>query len=142
VSALHDLITEVTRSPDAEWPTFATVRDLSGRTVGAARARLAALGELADTYPCGLADLQLDPTEDSSAQAVEAIALRLFELNPRCRRIVCAIDAGNLTQTMRMENAGLRFAVDVETVSREVALLVAEPGWVLVQPSAIEDIPL
>ncbi len=142
MSAQHDLVIEVTRSSDAEWPTFATARDSSGRTVGAARARLAALGELADTYPCGLADLQLDPTEDSSAQAVEAIALRLFELNPRCRRIVCAIDAGNLGQVGRIENAGLRFAVDVETATREVSLLVAEPGWVLVQPSAIEDIPL
>jgi hypothetical protein len=127
---------------NSDWPTRWIATDSEGHVAGSVNCRLSVLGDLSRAYPAGLADRELAVEAGTSAPALAQIVTVLFERYPRCRRIVFSAAVGDLDSIALAESAGFRFTVDVETPTRQLSLLVAEPEWVLVQPSALEDIPL
>ncbi|QPK79107.1 hypothetical protein G7Y31_11560 [Corynebacterium lizhenjunii] len=96
--------------------------------------------ELRHTYPFGTHDATVDFADGKDLQArVRAV----FAEDPKCRRVVVQVAQDNLEDIAACERAGLRFVVNVETRSRkEIALMVAEPDWVLQQPTEVEDLEL
>jgi hypothetical protein len=127
---------------ERDWPTALDALGADGKLLGSARMRLAVTGDLAETYPVGLADVQVAIEPDCTAQALAAIVTDIFAASPRCRRVVDAAPAENLAAIALAEEAGFRYVVDVDTHTAAYSLLVSEPAWVLAQPSALEDIPL
>jgi hypothetical protein len=127
---------------DRDWPTALDALGADGKLLGSARVRLAVAGDLAETYPVGLADVQIAIESGCSAHALAAIVADIFASNQRCRRVVDAAPAENLAAIALAEEAGFRYVVDVDTHTASYSLLVSEPEWVLAQPSALEDIPL
>jgi hypothetical protein len=97
---------------------------------------------LAGTYPIGAEDREIRIHIGSSPVAIAVAVRELLSRAPRCRRVVLAVPVGDLEAMRIAEDGGFRYVVDVDTHEQSFSLLVAEPGWVLSQPSAMEDLPL
>lgn len=133
------------------WPLTYTVDD--GGTPHEVRARFAVRGPLANAYPAGIADVELElrglgeAAVLSEAAVLGDLAERILRENPRCRRIVLPVPAGDLDAIGFGEDAGFRYVVDVDIPGEreevtELSLLVREPGWVADAPTAVDDLPL
>jgi hypothetical protein len=62
-------------------------------------------------------------------------------VDPRCRRVVHAVPAGQRDQIAAAESAGCRYVVDVDLGREELSLLVAEPDWVTDTDIDIDRVP-
>lgn len=136
------LVVDQSATGDSAWPIRISVRDGSGQVIGGVDARLVVGNELDGTYPIGIEDREVRIHEPSSSAAIAKAVHTIHSESPRCRRVLLALPEGDLDAMRVAEEAGFRYAVDVDTRQASVSLLVAEPDWVLAQPSAIEDIPL
>ncbi|MHA2787677.1 hypothetical protein ACXZ66_00790 [Corynebacterium sp. S7] len=96
--------------------------------------------ELRHTYPYGKTDIEVPfGTVDELRESID----KVYQEFPECRRIVVAVEQDNLTEIGICEDAGLRYAIDVQTRDgRESSLMVHEPTWVKEEPSEIEDLEL
>jgi hypothetical protein len=123
------------------WIDIRTVASESG---GHARIgiRSARSGDLVDSYPAGTHDREFRLEGDVTARAVTEIVTDVLSADPRCRRIVLPVPAGDLDAIGWAEQAGFRYVVDVDTREAHYSLLVIEPDWVVDQPSTLEDIPI
>ncbi|MDO5700566.1 MAG: hypothetical protein Q4P36_03750 [Bowdeniella nasicola] len=112
-----------------------------GEDLGWVAARHTLVGRLAEAYPVGARDLEID-VHTEHTEALNAITYHMLELDPACRRIVLATAAGDIPAIDFGERAGYRYVVDVEIFEGsefvDLSLLVAEPEWVLKEPRAIE----
>ncbi|GAB3623772.1 hypothetical protein GCM10027418_18560 [Mariniluteicoccus endophyticus] len=112
-----------------------------GGHVGLVSTRHTLTSRLKDAYPVGARDLEIT----SDAQRPEPLQLvtgKVFEADPGCRRIVLGVPAGDVAAIDAGERAGYRYVVDVDLFAdKSLSLLVAEPEWVLSQPTAIESLP-
>nr|WP_201468502.1 hypothetical protein [Microbacterium hydrocarbonoxydans] len=113
---------------------------------GAVTTRPARLGPFVDAYPAGAHDVELivDPVAEGrpTAAAIAESATRIFQADPRCRRIVLAVPELDIPSIAWAEEVGFRYVLDVEVRSGGFSLLVLEPDWVLAQPHILDDIPL
>lgn len=95
---------------------------------------------LRHTYPYGRFDVEL---QFSPAEQLRADISAVYRTVPECRRIIVAIDQGDISAIAICEDAGLRYSLDVETRDgREISLMVHEPDWVANQSTEIEDLEL
>lgn len=136
------LVVEESATGDEVWPTRFVVRDESGAVVGGVDARLVVGHDLDGTYPIGIEDREIRVHDGSSSAAIAVAVHTILSHTPRCRRVLLALPLGDLDAMRTAEDGGFRYVVDVDTRRSSVSLLVAEPEWVLAQPSAMEDIPL
>lgn len=104
-----------------------------------------ATGRLRDAYPVNGHDLEvrlpgrLSPGEVTTV--LETTARAAFERDPRCRRVVFAVPAGDLVTMAAAETAGFRYVVDVDIPGAELSLLVAEPEWVTAVDMDLDRVP-
>lgn len=136
------LVVDLSSTGQRDWPARYQVRDAQGAVVGGLDARKVVGNHLEGAYPVGIEDREVRIEPGSSPDAVSAAVRSILTDAVRCRRVVLAIPEGELDAMRAAEEAGFRFVVDVDTHRESLSLLVAEPGWVLAQPSAIEEIPL
>jgi hypothetical protein len=61
--------------------------------------------------------------------------------DPACRRLVLAVDEGDVAGIARGEAAGFRYVLDVDVPGRSLSLLAAEPEWVLEDSRHLDDVP-
>lgn len=125
-----------------EWGTVREVHGGSSEAVARIGVRPARAGHLVDAYPAGTRDRELALEGDVGPSTVAAVVDEIFAADPQCRRVILPVPVGDLEAIAWAEDAGFRFVVDVDTRSGSYSLLVVEPGWVLAQPSALEDIPI
>ncbi|WP_018296623.1 hypothetical protein [Corynebacterium lubricantis] len=96
--------------------------------------------ELRHTYPYGKTDIEVP---FGLVKEMKAIIDDVFKDYPECRRVIVAVEQGNLDEIATCEEGGLRYAIDVQTRDgRELSLMVHEPNWVMDEPSEIEDLEL
>jgi hypothetical protein len=136
------LVVDHTATGDVAWPERYVVRDERSVVVGGIDSRRVLGNRLDGTYPIGAEDREVRIHAASSPASVATAVRSLMSDAPRCRRVVLALTVGSLEDMRIAEDGGFRFVVDVDTHDESLSLLVAEPEWVLAQPSAIEDLPL
>jgi hypothetical protein len=136
------LVVDKTATGDAVWPVSYVVRNHRSLVVGGIDARRVLGNRLDGTYPIGAEDREIRLHPSSSPAAVASAVHAIMSEAPRCRRVVLAVPLGSLDEMRLAEDGGFRYVVDVDTHHESLSLLVAEPEWVLAQPSAIEDLPL
>ncbi|MFJ1709594.1 hypothetical protein [Kitasatospora sp. NPDC088346] len=90
-------------------------------------------GRLRDTYPVGAHDVEVrigaGCPEPMRPALLRALSDAVQEADPRCRRVVLAVPAGEPAGVAVAESAGFRYAVDVDLGDEELSLLVTEPDW-------------
>lgn len=136
------LVVDQSATSDMAWPTRYVVRDEAGSVLGGVDARFVSGNDLDGTYPIGIEDREVRIHDGSAPAAIALAAHTILTEAPRCRRILLALPLGDLEAMRTAEDGGFRYVIDVDTRHESVSLLVAEPAWVLAQPSAMEDIPL
>lgn len=136
------LVVDLSSSGQRDWPAYYQVRDARGAVVGGLEARKVVGNHLDGSYPVGIEDREVRIESGSSPAAVGAAVHTILTDAARCRRVVLAVPEGQLEAIRAAEEAGFRFVVDVDTPLESLSLLVAEPEWVLSQPTSIEEIPL
>lgn len=95
---------------------------------------------LRHTYPYGKNDMVL---RYASAATMATDVEDIFRRHPECRRIIVPIPAGDVESLAECEKAGLRYVLDVEQRDgQELALMVAEQGWVATINETIEGLDL
>lgn len=95
---------------------------------------------LRHTYPYGRRDLEVP---FGTAEELRANVARAHADVPDCRRVVVVVDEGDLEAIATCEEAGLRYAIDVQLPDgRDVSLMVSEPDWVTAQSTDIDDLEL
>ncbi|WJZ03611.1 hypothetical protein [Corynebacterium freiburgense] len=83
---------------------------------------------LRHTYPFGKNDIELE--FGSSRQLLQKTA-EIYGAHPGCRRIIVAVDEGDIAAISECEDAGFRYVLDVQLrEGKEVSLMVHEPLWV------------
>lgn len=127
---------------DVAWPARYVVRDQQSNIIGGVDARRVTGNRLDGTYPIGSEDREILVHKGSTPGAIAASVHTILTDAPRCRRVVLAVPVGEIEAMLVAEAAGLRYVLDIDTHDESLSLLVAEPEWVLSQPSAMEDLPL
>lgn len=95
---------------------------------------------LKHTYPYGRRDVEVP---FGTAEEIEAHLAEVFRDVPECRRVLIGIDQGDGSAAATCEEAGFRYALDVQTRDgRELSLMVHEPKWVTDQSTDITDLEL
>lgn len=101
--------------------------------------QLCVTGRLRDAYPVNAHDVEVRVTEELPADLLaEMLAKTVREVldnDPRCRRVVFAAPADDLTRIAAAQAAGFRYVVDVDIPGEDLSLLVAEPHWVTAMDS-------
>ncbi|GAA1470990.1 hypothetical protein P4N68_06550 [Corynebacterium felinum] len=98
------------------------------------------LSPLRHTYPYGKNDLELT---FGSAAEMRADVEQIFSTHPECKRIVVAVNEGDLDAIRECERAGLRYVLDVQLRDgKDLSLMVAEQGWVTEVNEEIEGLSL
>lgn len=104
-----------------------------------------ATGRLRDTYPVGAHDMEVrigaGCPQDVRSALLRALTDAVQAADPRCRRVVHAVPVGERDWTAAAENAGFRYAVDVDLGQEELGLLVAEPAWVTGTDLDLDRVP-
>jgi len=136
------LVVDELATGDVAWPSRYVVRDGISSVVGGVDSRRVLGNRLDGTYPIGVEDREIRIHPQSSPAAVAVAVRTIMSDAPRCRRVVLALPVGSVEEMRVAEDGGFRYVVDVETHEESLSLLVAEPEWVLAQPSAMEDLPL
>lgn len=92
-------------------------------------------------YPAGGRDRLLLPDAQASASALQLVSEHVMAADPACRRLVLAVEEGDVPGIARGEAAGYRYVLDVDLPDGPVSLLAAEPDWVLESSRYLDDIP-
>jgi hypothetical protein len=108
---------------------------------GTVQVALAARHAVGASYPAGLHDRILAPSEDAPAEAIQLASEAVMAADPRCRRLVLACPEGDIPAIARAEAAGYRYVVDVDLPGGTFSLLAAEPEWVLEESRNIDEVP-
>ena len=102
-------------------------------------------GRLHDAYPVNRHDVEVRLTEQLTTNEVtrvlEAMVRAALEQDPRCRRVVFAVDVDDVATMAAAEEAGFRYVVDVDIPDAELSLLVAEPDWVTAVDMDLDRVP-
>ena len=96
-------------------------------------------GRLACAYPAAAHDVELRPAGDRGAD--ELRVAEAFSADPRCRRVVYAVPAGNAEIAETAREAGFRHVVDVDLADEELELWVVEPKWVTTTDMDLDHVP-
>ncbi|AKK07311.1 hypothetical protein CMUST_15110 [Corynebacterium mustelae] len=95
---------------------------------------------LRHTYPYGKNDLELP---FGTAKEMQLEVAEIFANHPDCRRIVVAVEEGDVDAISECEQAGLRYVLDVQLRDgKDLSLMVAEPDWVTEMSEEIEGLKL
>ncbi|MDO5098802.1 MAG: hypothetical protein Q4D85_08580 [Corynebacterium sp.] len=95
---------------------------------------------LRHTYPYGKNDLELP---FGTASEMKGDVAEIFARQPECRRIVVAVEEGDIEAIRECEKAGLRYVLDVQLRDgKDLSLMVAEPDWVTEMSEDIEGLKL
>lgn len=113
----------------------------SGTPVGRVSVRHTLTSRLHDAYPAGARDLELS-ADTRRSEVLQLVSDHLFAEDPDCRRIVLGVPEDTVEFIASAEQAGFRYVIDVDLPEGEsLSLLVAEPEWVLSQPTAVDALP-
>ncbi|MGP3962073.1 hypothetical protein ACTWPT_39400 [Nonomuraea sp. 3N208] len=107
-----------------------------------ARVRLerCAAGRLRDAYPVAAHDVELQ-VDGAGTELLLALVDAVSVADPRCRRVVYAVQEGDLPRIAAAEAAGFRYVVDVDLADAQLSLLVAEPGWATRTDTDLDHVP-
>lgn len=96
---------------------------------------------LRPSYPVGARDWEV-MVASGDADGVRALVGHVFATDAQCRRVILPVDPEDADGAARAGAAGFREVVEVELADgSDLVLWVAEPQWVLDQPTAIELMP-
>lgn len=126
--------------PEDGWAEAYRVSE-DGADRGTVQLAFAAQHAVGASYPAGLRDMILSPSDDAPAEALQLVSEAVMAADRHCRRLVLAAPEGDVPAVARGEEAGYRYVVDVDLPSGAYSLLVAEPGWVLEESKNIDEIP-
>lgn len=113
----------------------------NGSPAGEVNVAFVASTPLATAYPAGLRDRLIQPSPESGAQAVQIVSEQIMAADPACRRLVLAVEEGDVAGVARGEAAGYRYVLDVDVPGRSLSLLAAEPDWVLEDSRHLDNVP-
>ncbi len=130
----------VTAAPDEGWDTAFNVTE-NGNPAGMVSVGFVASTPIAAAYPAGARDRLIQPDAQAGAPAVQLVAEQVMAADPACRRLVLAVDEGDVAGIARGEAAGFRYVLDVDVPGRSLSLLAAEPNWVLEDSRHLDDVP-
>lgn len=102
---------------------------------------LCALSEIKDAYPVSGRDQLLEVSGPAEPGTIQLVSEELMRRDPLCRRLVIAVDEGDVQAIARAEAGGFRYVVDVDLWDRAVSLMTAEPDWVLEESRRIDEVP-
>ncbi|MCP1411426.1 hypothetical protein [Paenarthrobacter sp. A20] len=129
----------VSPAADAEVTRYAVFDD--GRPAGTVAVEFVVATPLAASYPVSARDRLVTPDAGAGAEALQLVSERILQMDPACRRLVRAVDEGDIAAIALGEAAGYRYVVDVDIPGRSLALLAAEPGWVMEASRYLDDVP-
>jgi hypothetical protein len=92
-------------------------------------------------YPAAAHNVELRPTAGPTADALRVGVAEAFSADPRCRRVVYAVLAGNAEIAETAREAGFRHVVDVDLADEELELWVVEPTWVTTTDMDLDHVP-
>lgn len=112
-----------------------------------------AQGRLRLTYPVAAHDVEVRLPDVSTGEditaALRAVVPAIREADPKCRKVVYAVDGTGsvrgplsaLASIAAAEAAGFRYVVDVDIADAELSLMVAEPDWVTAVDIDLDHVP-
>lgn len=113
----------------------------NGKPAGEVKVAFVASTPLAAAYPAGARDRLIQPSAEAGAPAIQIVSEQVMAADPACRRLVLAVDAGDVAGIVQGETAGYRYVLDVDVLGRSISLLAAEPAWVLEDSRHLDDVP-
>jgi len=131
---------QATVEDSGEDQLFTVTEGQEGR--GSVTVRFVAQTAIRDTYPYSTRDRLLEPSETAPAEAIQLVSEMVMEQDPACRRLVIAADEEDLKSIDAAERGGYRYVTEVDIPGRALALLAAEPAWVLEESRDINNVPL
>lgn len=96
---------------------------------------------LAAAYPGGSRDRVIQPDAQAGPPGLQLVSEKVMSADPACRRLVLAVDEGDVAGIARGEAAGYRYVLDVDLPGKSLSLLAAEPDWVLEDSRHLDDVP-
>lgn len=114
----------------------------NGEDRGTVSVRFVTDTRIRETYPVSARDRLVEPPEGAPSEGIQLVSEEAMGQDPKCRRLVIAVDEEDVQAIARAEHGGYRYVLDVDLPDRAVALLVAEPDWVLEESRNINDVPL
>lgn len=130
----------VQTEPSEGWDMAFRVAE-NGNPAGEVRVAFVASTPVAAAYPAGARDRLIQPDAQTGAQAIQLVSEKVMAVDPACRRLVLAVDEGDVAGIARGEAAGYRYVLDVDVPGRSLSLLAAEPDWVLEDSRHLDDVP-
>ncbi|MGW3287223.1 hypothetical protein ACWDR3_21560 [Streptomyces sp. NPDC001002] len=105
------------------------------RLEDAVRVRRCSAGRLRDAYPVGVHDVEVviggpQRGDEKSVESLRRAARTALSSDPKCRRVVHAVEEDDLAGAEDAEAAGFRHVVDVDLPEGAFRLFVLEPAWV------------
>lgn len=114
----------------------------NGEDRGTVSVRFVTDTRIRETYPVSARDRLVEPPEGAPSEVIQLVSEEVMGQDPKCRRLVIAVDEEDVQAVDRAERGGYRYVLDVDLPGRAVALLAAEPDWVLEESRNINDVPL
>lgn len=127
-------------APAAGWDAAFTVTE-DGTPAGTVSVAFVASTPIAAAYPAGARDRLIGPDAQAGSPAIQLVSEQVMAADPACRRLVLAVDEGDVAGIARGEAAGYRYVLDVDVPGRSLSLLTAEPDWVLEDSRHLDDVP-
>lgn len=126
--------------PATGWDAAFSVTE-NGRPAGTVSVAYVVSTPIAAAYPAGLRDRLIHPDAEAGAPVIQLVSERVMAADPTCRRLVLAVDEGDVAGIARGEAAGFRYVLDVDVPGRSLSLLAAEPESVLEDSRHLDDVP-
>lgn len=130
----------VPAAPAEGWDTSFNVTE-NGNPAGMVSVAFVASTPIAAAYPAGTRDRLIGPDAQAGAPAIQLVSEQVMSADPACRRLVLAVDEGDVAGIARGEEAGYRYVLDVDVPGRSLSLLTAEPDWLLEDSRHLDDVP-
>lgn len=130
----------IREDPPENWDMAFKVTE-NGVPAGGVKVAFVASTPIAAAYPAGKRDRLIQPDAQAGAPAVQLVSEQVMAADPACRRLVLAVDEGDVAAIARGEAAGYRYVLDVDVPGRSLSLLAAEPGSVLEDSRHLDDVP-
>ncbi len=126
--------------PSQGWDLAFTVTE-NGNPAGIVNVAFVASTPIAAAYPAGARDRLIQPDARAGAPAIQLVSEQVMAADPACRRLVLAVEEGDVAGIARGEAAGYRYVLDVDVPGGSLSLLAAEPDWVLEDSRHLDDVP-